>query len=83
MSHDVSVGSVDVGTWVKMVERGSDDVEIFHIVEKSSESNYLKNKIAPDNPLGCALLGSMPGEEVPVDGPNGTLRFLILEVGQQ
>jgi transcription elongation factor GreA len=82
MSNDRIQGSAAVGTWVKVVERGSGDEEIFHIVE-SNEADYLENKIPPDNPMSRALLGSKPGEEVALDGPNGTVTFSVLEVGPE
>lgn len=80
MTNENPVGSVAVGTWVKVLEHGSDDEEVLHIVE-SGDANYLENEIAPDNPLGRALLGSKPGEEVAVDGPQGTVKLSVLEVG--
>ena len=64
-----------------MQEHGSGDEEVLHIVE-SHDTDYLENKIAPDNPLGRVLLGSKPGEEVAVDGPQGTVKFSVLEVGR-
>lgn len=75
-------GSVGIGTWVKVVEHGSGDEEVFHIVERR-ETNLLENKIPPDNPLGRALLGSKPGEDVALDGPNGTVKFSVVEVGSR
>ena len=82
MSHDNSVGPAAVGTWVKVVEYGSGEEEVFHIVE-SREANYLENKIPPDNPMGRALLGCQPGEEVALEGPKGTVKFSVLEVGRR
>ena len=81
MSNQNAGGPVAVGTWVKLVEHGSGDEEIFHIV-KSREVNYLENKIPGDNPMGRALLGAKPGEDVVVDGPHGMVTFSVLEVGQ-
>lgn len=81
MTNDNSVGSVTVGTWVKVVEHGSGDEEVFYIVE-NRDTDYLKNKIPPDNPMGRALLGSKPGDEVAVDGPHGAVKFSIVDVGQ-
>ncbi len=82
MPANNSVKSVAVGTWVKVVEHGSGDEEVFRIVD-SREMDYMENKIPPDNPMGRALMGSKPGEEVALDGPNGTVKFSVLEIGQQ
>jgi transcription elongation factor GreA len=81
MSSEHGVEAVSVGTWVKVLEVDSGDEEVFHIVEPR-EANYLENKIPPDNPMGRVLLGSKPGEEVVLDGPTGTVKFSILEIGR-
>jgi transcription elongation factor GreA len=75
-------GSVGVGSWVKLVEHGTGDEEVFHIVE-TREVNYLENKIPDDNPMGRVLLGAKPGDDVAVEGPHGTVTYSVLDVGQQ
>jgi transcription elongation factor GreA len=82
MSSENGVRTVAVGTWVKVLEKGTGDEEVFHIVEPR-EANYRENKISPDNPMGRVLLGSKPGEEVALVGPTGTVKFSILEIGRQ
>ncbi|HEV3478658.1 MAG TPA: transcription elongation factor GreA [Gaiellaceae bacterium] len=37
--------------------------------------------ISPESPLGRALLGAKPGEEVEVDAPRGSWRARILSIG--
>jgi transcription elongation factor GreA len=37
--------------------------------------------ISPDSPLGRALLGAKPGEEVEVNAPRGSWRARILSIG--
>lgn len=78
-SNDDSVETVDLGTWVKVQEQDGGE-EVFHIVQ-NSETDYLENKISPDNPVGNALMGSKPGEVVVIDGPRGKVEFCVLEVG--
>ena len=82
MSNDKSIGSVTIGNWVRVVEQASGDKEVFHIVE-AREVNYLENKIPPDNPMARALVGSKPGDQVGVEGPHGTVKFSVLEVGRR
>jgi transcription elongation factor GreA len=37
--------------------------------------------VSPDSPLGRALLGAKPGEEVEIDAPRGSWRALIMAIG--
>lgn len=80
MANGDSAESVAVGTWVKVVEHGSSDTEVFHIVE-SREADFLENKLPPDNPMGRALLGCKRGEEIVLDGPEGTVKLSVIEIG--
>jgi transcription elongation GreA/GreB family factor len=73
--------SAAIGTWVRVVEHGSGEEEVFYLVE-SREANYLENKIPPDSPMSRALLGSKPCDEIAVNGPNGPVRFSVREVGR-
>jgi transcription elongation factor GreA len=37
--------------------------------------------VSPDSPLGRALLGARPGEEVEVDAPRGSWRARVMSIG--
>lgn len=74
--------SVTIGSWVRVCELGSGDEDVFHIVE-IREVDLVNNKIPPENPLSVALLGSKLGEEIAIEGPNGLVRFAVLEVGRR
>jgi transcription elongation factor GreA len=37
--------------------------------------------VSPDSPLGRALLGAKPGEEVEVDAPRGSWRARVIAIG--
>jgi transcription elongation factor GreA len=37
--------------------------------------------VSPDSPLGRALLGAKPGEEVEIDAPRGSWRARIIAIG--
>jgi len=37
--------------------------------------------VSPDSPLGRALLGAKPGEEVEIDAPRGSWRARIMAIG--
>ncbi len=60
MAKHNSAEIVEVGTSVKVLEQGSGDAEVFYIVE-NWETDYLENKISPDNPVARALIGCKPG----------------------
>ena len=70
---------VDIGCWVKVREEGMDDDEVFRM---GAVTRPRENQLAPDNPMGKALFGARPGDEVTVDGPVGPIKFTVLEVGQ-
>ncbi len=46
----------------------------------STEANPDEGKISNESPIGKALLGKKPGEEVEINVPSGTLKYKILEV---
>ncbi len=46
----------------------------------STEANPDKGMISDESPIGRALLGKKPGEEVQIQVPSGTLTYKILKV---
>ena len=54
MAHSES-NLVAIGTWVKVIEHETGDTEVYHLVE-NRETDYLQNKISPENPVGGACL---------------------------
>lgn len=70
---------VDIGCWVKVKEEGMDEEEMFRIGPVTRPG---ANQIAPDVPMGQALLGAEPGDEVTVEGPAGPIKFEVLDVGR-
>lgn len=71
---------VDIGCWVKVKEEGVEEEELFHI---ATVTRPHANQIAPDNAMGKALIGAVPGDEVTVEGPAGPIKFLVLDVGRK
>jgi transcription elongation factor GreA len=70
---------VDVGCWVKVREEGMDEEETFRI---GSVTRAGENQVAPNVPMGQALMGAAPGDEVTVEGPVGPIKFEVIEVGR-
>jgi len=71
--------TASVGDWIKVKEQGFDEVEVYHLARIT---NPKKNMVAQDNPMGKALVGVRPGDEVTVHGPSGPIKFSVLDVGR-
>lgn len=68
--------NVVLGARVTVVEQGSKEKELYHIVG-SAEANPDQGKISAESPLGKALLGAKVGDKVTVHAPAGDLIFVI------
>jgi transcription elongation factor GreA len=66
-------GTVGVGSKVVLEDESGDRME----VEISSVGG-----VSPESPLGRALIGNAPGDEVDVEAPNGSWRARIVSVGR-
>jgi transcription elongation factor GreA len=66
-------GSVTVGSKVELEDEQGGRLE----VEISSVGG-----VSPDSPVGRALMGAKPGDEVEIDAPSGAWRARILSVGR-
>ena len=67
------------GAWVRLEDEAGDEA-IYRIVgadEYDMDAHY----ISLDSPLARALLGKREGEEIEVQLPKGSRRFVIVEVG--
>jgi transcription elongation factor GreA len=67
---------VVVGSHVTVVEKGTKEQEIYHLVG-SAEAKPSEGKISIESPLGKALMGAKPGQKVTVKAPDGDLVFTI------
>ena len=73
-----SSGVVDLGTKV-LIQNQDGKIEQYSIVG-SAEANPVEGKISDESPVGQALLGKKPGDEIEVTTPAGILKLLILEI---
>lgn len=69
-------GRVHVGCTVRVKDVSSGQVIEYNIVGPS-EANAGARKISTDSPVGKALLNRVPGEEVEISIPSGTMKLLI------
>lgn len=68
--------TVFLGAHVTVIEQGSKEKEIYHIVG-SAEANPDQGKISVESPLGKALIGAKLGDKVNVHAPAGEIVFQI------
>jgi transcription elongation factor GreA len=73
-------GSVTPGSVVTIRYQGDDDVERY-LVGSIEERHDDLEVVSPGSPLGSALLGASPGNEVSYEAPSGaTLTVIVVEV---
>lgn len=71
-------GAVAVGTVATVVDEDGDEVEFFVAPAENKVSGMLL--ASPDSPLGAALLGARPDDEVTYEAPGGTFTYRIKDV---
>jgi transcription elongation factor GreA len=71
--------SVMIGAVVTVVEQGSKEKEIYHLVG-SAEANPAEGKISMESPLGKAMIGAKVGDKVRINAPGGELTFTIKSI---
>ena len=69
---------VDIGSVVTVREDGFDE-ETYRIVG-SAEADPLDGKISNESPIGQALLGAKPGDQIVAATPGGDLVFEVLTI---
>jgi transcription elongation factor GreA len=76
LDEDEQHDSVVPGARVTLVEKGTDEEEIYHLVG-SAEANPSQGKISIESPLGRALLGAKVGDRIKVQAPDGEITFKV------
>lgn len=70
-------GSVSLGSKVHVeLEEGEQE----YVIVGSTEANPDKGYISDQSPIGKALLGKKPGDEVHVEVPSGTITYRIKHI---
>jgi transcription elongation factor GreA len=75
---DQADGRVGLGSVVR-VETGGD--ELTFTIVGSAEANLAEGRLSAASPVGAALLGRVPGDEVDVRTPRGAVRYRIVSIG--
>jgi transcription elongation factor GreA len=73
VDEGVAGEGVGVGSKVELEDEHGDRLK----VEISSVGG-----VSPDSPVGRALMGAKPGDEVEIDAPSGSWRARVLSVGR-
>ena len=82
IDEDSPTDAVNLGTRVTILEEGTEkerEPETYFIVG-SAEVDPANGRISNESPLGQALMGHRVGDVVPVETPEGLLRFRILRI---
>jgi transcription elongation factor GreA len=71
-------GVVSVGTVVTVLDDDGDEMEFFVAPAENKVAGMLL--ASPDSPLGGALLGRTPGDDVSYQAPGGTFSYKVLSI---
>ena len=71
-------GLVEVGTIVTVIDDDDDEYEFFLAPSENKVPGILL--ASPESPLGAALLGAAPGDEVSYEAPGGTFTYRLAAV---
>lgn len=66
---------VTIGTVATVVDDDGDEMEFFIAASENKVPGLLL--ASPDSPLGAALLGAKPGEDVDYEAPGGTFTYHV------
>lgn len=70
---------INVGSTVKVYDVEFDE-EVIYTIVGSTESDPMENKVSDESPIGKALIGAKPGDEVAAETPGGTVQMKVLEI---
>jgi transcription elongation factor GreA len=79
IQDNISTDEVSLGNRVTVVEEGTKEKEVFHIVGPA-EADPANGKVSNESPLGQALIGHRAGDTVTVDAPGGDIAFEIVAI---
>ena len=71
--------TIAIGSRVRVLDEAYNEEEEYQIVG-SQEANPSIGRISDESPIGRALMGHQPGDEITVEAPGGSFRYQILDV---
>ncbi len=78
---NIRTDAVGLGAKVKLLDLEFNE-EIEYWIVGSTEADPRSFKISNESPVGSALIGAKVEQEVPVNTPQGTIRFKVLEISK-
>lgn len=77
--EDINTSVVSIGTKVRVFNEKLKKEQIFTMVS-DAEADLSSGKLSTKSPVGKALLGKKPGDEVEIQVPAGKVVYKILEI---
>ena len=71
-------GAVEIGTVATVLDDDGDELEFFVAAAENKAPGLIL--ASPQSPLGEALLGAKPGDDVSYEAPGGTFTYRIVSV---
>lgn len=72
---------IHVGSKVKVHDCEFDEDVEYQIIG-SNEADPFEGRLSDESPVGAALLGHKVGDTVEVETPDGTIKFIVLEISR-
>ena len=72
---------IHVGSKVKVHDCEFDEDVEYKIIG-SNEADPFEGRLSDESPVGAALLGHKVGDTVEVETPDGTIKFIVLEISR-
>src|SRR4051794_21244610 len=79
---DIASDRAGVGSHVTIRHAGDDEDTTYQLVG-SAEASPADGRLSVESPIGRALLGSSPGDEIAVQTPGGTMQVAVVSIGQR
>ncbi len=71
-------GAVEIGSVATIIDDDGDEMEVFVAPSENKVPGVVV--ASPDSPLGDALLGARPGDQVSYEAPGGTFTYTVVAV---
>ncbi len=77
--QDIAADKIYIGAIATLKDLDTDE-EMTYMMVSPEESSYEENKVSVLSPIGKALLGHAPGEELEIEVPAGALKYKVLKI---